>query len=102
MHVSDSHHPPKFDDQNRNLFPYSKKSSSIFLMYKTSSMRQPTLCRIISRVSCPPSISTMRLLKYSAVSRALAVKVDVVTNRPLRSEEHTSELQSLMRHPYAV
>jgi hypothetical protein len=39
----------------------------------------PTVWRIISLVSCSPSISTIRLLRKSAVSRAEGEKVEVVT-----------------------
>jgi hypothetical protein len=49
---------------------YSKNSSSTFLTYRVSSMRRPTPWRIIKRVSWSPSISTIRLLRSSAVSRA--------------------------------
>src|SRR3546814_7249746 len=44
--------------------------------------------------ACPHVIGTLD---------AMARVIDrVASDRPLRSEEHTSELQSLMRHSYAV
>jgi hypothetical protein len=46
-------------------------------------MRRLTPWRIIKRVSCSPSISTIRLLRSSAVSRADEEKVEAVTNSPL-------------------
>jgi hypothetical protein len=45
-------------------------------------MRHPTLYRIISLVSCSPSMSTIRLLRNSDVSRAEGEKPEVVTNNP--------------------
>src|SRR3546814_1849184 len=57
-----------------------------------------------SRLCCsaisvgPASAMATRLAFWDSISRTLAAKVA----RPGRSEEHTSELQSLMRISYAV
>src|SRR3546814_2972998 len=42
------------------------------------------------------------LLRLTQLRRALRIRVSTTTHRTLRSEEHTSELQSLMRISYAV
>jgi hypothetical protein len=51
-------------------------------MRRTSSIRHPTLYRIMSLTRCSPSIRTILLLRNSAVSFAEDEKVEVVTNRP--------------------
>ena len=75
-------HSPTTTIRSNRSFNYSKKSSSIFLIYKVSSTLHPTLCRIMSLASCSPSISTILLLSSSAVSLAEDVKADVVTKIP--------------------
>ena len=68
---------------------YLKNSSSTCWTYKVSSMRQSTPWRILKRVSWSPSISTMRLLRSSAVSRAAEEKVEAVTNSPLLASKRS-------------
>src|SRR3546814_3619799 len=45
----------------------------------------------VDRMSKPPAVGTAPLIRSSGMA-----------SRPVRSEEHTSELQSLMRISYAV
>src|SRR5258707_7338118 len=68
-----------------SLMCYSsrKKSSSTFFKYRLSSIRTPTLCRIIKVASCSPSISTIRKGWRSAKLLAGWVKYEFVTNTPL-------------------
>src|SRR3546814_5770514 len=43
-----------------------------------------------------------RSAETDAYSQAVLAAIDADIDQPPRSEEHTSELQSLMRHSYAV
>src|SRR3546814_7921487 len=51
-------------------------------------------CSITSRLACPVTASVS--------ARAVTIAARVSVTRATRSEEHTSELQSLMRISYAV
>ena len=76
---------PKAGPFSRLSRAYSsrKKSSSTLFRYSVSSIRTPTLCRIIKVASCSRSISTIRKGWRSAKLLAGWVKYDVVTNTPL-------------------
>src|SRR3546814_10406267 len=85
------------------------------------------ICRIHDHVLCtalpcvaailvPVFIIVIVLIGFTAVAASVAVRIRkrfgrsgcsflkglVIAAGQIRSEEHTSELQSLMRHPYAV
>src|SRR3546814_4727095 len=60
----------------------------------------------ITRVPCPecgpPNQLGRESTTYTNVDDAVTRGVEATLSAPLRSEEHTSELQSLMRISYAV
>src|SRR3546814_4292661 len=49
-----------------------------------------------------PALLDERIFAVSQLHRAAIDSLDGLPRPRLRSEEHTSELTSLMRHPYAV
>src|SRR3546814_16742447 len=71
-------------------------------------LEAPPNCRRppMDRAKClrppPPSRSTHRRAPTPSASRAGRNKADRALHGPARSEEHTSELKSLMRISYAV
>src|SRR3546814_3680683 len=54
------------------------------------------------RLSAPSSSANGRRLSTRSHTAMTAIMIGMPSNRPGRSEEHTSELQSLMRTSYAV
>src|SRR3546814_2229419 len=69
--------------------------------------RSPWRCRMvrIQQVLCPVdrSPASRLALEYAvALAQWYQARLEVLEVAPLRSEEHTSELQSLMRNSYAV
>src|SRR3546814_1385309 len=84
--------PPR-STRTDTLFPYTTLFRSIQLRRQAYLFSRVNRCR-------PPCCDQGRVIKDY-----LFVKHDCKTRRPLaelRSEEHTSELQSLMRISYAV
>src|SRR3546814_2293516 len=72
--------------------------------YKPSHFLQPAASRfaqlVCADIGIDPSASALHLLPKPLLSAPTADSHKY--NRGLRSEEHTSELQSLMRNSYAV
>src|SRR3546814_8915291 len=87
--------PPR-STRTDTLFPYTTRFRSPFRL--TAPIRRMNGTKIVQgwRLSMPPCPSPLRLRRLHRHGRRCEDR------RFLRSEEHTSELQSLMRISYAV
>src|SRR3546814_5793662 len=102
--------PPK-STRTDTLFPYT----TIFL---SALMKSENWAGVAAPPNCTPCATRLLLMAGSAIAFLTAPSIllttsagkpfgpiteyQFVTSKPLRSEEHTSELQSLMRISYAV
>src|SRR3546814_10510022 len=83
--------PPR-STRTDTLFPYTTLFRAVFLLMRAAS-GAPTARRRATRKTSPAT---------SASGRTRVSKPLVMASAATRSEEHTSELQSLMRISYAV
>src|SRR3546814_4512834 len=90
--------PPR-STRTDTLFPYTTLFRSDFL-----SNRRIRGSRTAAAMSRPPSLeqSSMMISSWGERLWARTLLIEAATCGALRSEEHTSELQSLMRISYAV
>src|SRR3546814_9368939 len=82
--------------------PAQPRSTACRVSSMESVMEQQPVPGIMRLVGRPSSTSRSSSCRFSATDRELASELVPNTARPTRSEEHTSELQSLMRNSYAV
>src|SRR3546814_3428514 len=97
--------PPR-STRTDTLFPYTTlfRSGSdgpgVDQSCPTRIVRRSAKRRSVRRGACTSRAHTE--LRPLVVSSGVSCRLSVATSRPGRSEEHTSELQSLMRISYAV
>src|SRR3546814_9388004 len=94
--------PPR-STRTDTLFPYTSlfRSSPAACMLTAISLVPPRISSQIDRAHVYPSTCYYLYIGYSAVT-ACVCSTASFSLCPQRSEEHTSELQSLMRISYAV
>src|SRR3546814_3797108 len=80
--------PPR-STRTDTLFPYTT-------LFRSNTVRTIAIFGIITLILGGAAVGVVRLMKARNNSYATA------QSQPTRSEEHTSELQSLMRSSYAV
>src|SRR3546814_7953396 len=81
--------------------PRSTRTDTLFpdtTLFRSGEKSRTSPSPFTPRMMTPP---TLRLMRQSAIVRDVDRGVRALL-KPLRSEEHTSELQSLMRNSYAV
>src|SRR3546814_1595410 len=69
---------------------------------RAAESRRPKIRYRIQASSVTPAEPSIVCTEEEANSRMQAISAPMPSSRSHRSEEHTSELQSLMRHSYAV
>src|SRR3546814_2534040 len=84
--------PPR-STRTDTLFPYT----TLFRSSKLTSKQRPPRSFVREVLACCSTAS-----RKAPIAPFLTWRVTVTTNVAVRSEEHTSELQSLMRISYAV
>src|SRR3546814_4483761 len=99
--------PPR-STRTDTLFPYTTlfRSAELLITEARLEGRQERIVDLEIAID-PPGVGIARVVILTARQRADIVIVDIgqidtVDQRRGRSEEHTSELQSLMRFSYAV
>src|SRR3546814_5310627 len=89
--------PPPRSTRTDTLFPYTT-------LFRSHAATLPNCAAALRR--CPPAVPAQaaesREAAGTAVCASAAVPRSALEDRRERSEEHTSELQSLMRISYAV
>src|SRR3546814_10092013 len=81
--------PPR-STRSDTLFPYTT-------LFRSRSRHHRKTCSSVALIGCPPAQRSSEIHLDNALR-----SVCVIRRNPRRSEEHTSELQSLMRISYAV
>src|SRR3546814_3332643 len=94
--------PPR-STRTDTLFPYTTLFRSQLGAFGRTGFQPFIACaKLLRRVRMLPSISWLPSWTTKPPRMAGSTVAATVTSRPTRSEEHTSELQSLMRISYAV
>src|SRR3546814_4437265 len=95
---------PGLKSSGRINSPFGEKVFSILLFQDLAIVPMITIVAVLSRAPADPSAPPGGVLALYTVGAivGLVLAGRFVVNPLLRSEEHTSELQSLMRISYAV
>src|SRR3546814_8925275 len=86
--------PPR-STRTDTLFPYTT-------LFRSSTISTSSSPHATSRSICSSALITIGPRQIIGVSSATRKPIDMAATPQARSEEHTSELQSLMRISYAV
>src|SRR3546814_3440151 len=93
--------PPR-STRSDTLFPYTT-------LFRSRSRHHRKTCSSMALIGCPPAQRSSEIHLDNALRSVCVIrrnprcrKISAQCRRAVRSEEHTSELQSLMRISYAV
>src|SRR3546814_1334047 len=82
--------------------PRSTRTDTLFPYRRSSDLRRVDYSVVPSAVFTLPPLASVGLREDEAREKGLSFRVHCQQTAAWRSEEHTSELQSLMRISYAV
>src|SRR3546814_6758267 len=99
--------PPPKSTRTDTLFPHttlfrSTVDDSSSMLDAVSSSEEACSSVRADKSALPCAISLAAVLMVSAEDLTVAIGPTIISSVLLRSDEHTSELQSLMRNSYAV